>query len=149
MGGDLTGNWVGAGYRVYLPKAVSGFINASQSTTSGRVWARAHDGFYVLSVDYIFALATLTGPLGRSDAFASRGTYTVQGSELVTAPDCQTIASTYLKAMHFSHPTADGGFSLEVTLAQPPPASLEAGRAGPSHLRCDCGRIRRVRRSIP
>lgn len=91
-GGDPTGIWVGRNVVVTLPAAAGEFVDVGGSSFHGSGWiAFGSDGTFEFLIDgeATVLLAGANEPIVRGATGGAKGTYSVQGTSLSFAPECQ------------------------------------------------------------
>jgi hypothetical protein len=91
-GGDPTGVWVGRNVIVQLPAAAGEFVDIGGSSFHGSGWIIfGGDGTFEFLIDgeATVLLSGASEPIVRGATGGAKGTYSVQGTSLSFAPECQ------------------------------------------------------------
>lgn len=94
-GGDPSGVWVASGMTVYLPSFAQGQVDPVMSVIAGTGWFAFESGRFRFHVDVDLTIVTMiVGTIRQASGGGSTGSYSMEGNEIVFAPDCMEMADS-------------------------------------------------------
>lgn len=112
MGGNPQGTWAVTDITMVLPAVARGQVNAAASHLDGTAWVSFTAADYRINFDTVLTLSTtVAGDVVRGVMSSSRGTYTVNGAQLMLTPQCSSAANSGVNAtrMGFTQDAPDRG----------------------------------------
>lgn len=94
-GGDPSGIWVASGMTVYLPDFARGQVDPEMSVIAGTGWFAFESGRFRFHVDVDLTIVTMiVGTIRQASGGGATGAYSMEGNEIVFAPDCMEMADS-------------------------------------------------------